>query len=95
VTSFSTLERKHKCDPRVGNDSGVLHMDCAPWQGLVGSLAGRATYIWRFHRLIFSNFVITCIHKPKLQVELVIGKICLMTCYSSTETEVVDGVLSV
>ena len=92
MTSSFTLERKHKCDPRVGIVSRILHMDPATLAGPGGPIGGRATPIWWIHMLIFSSFVTSCIHMLKVQVELVIGKNMFMSCYSSFETEAVDCV---
>ena len=70
-------------------------MDLATLAGPGGPIGGQATPIWWIHMLIFSSFVTSCIHMLKVQVELVIGKNMFMSCYSSFETEAVDGVLSV
>jgi hypothetical protein len=83
VISSSTLERKHKCDPRVRNDSGILHMDRATLARLGGSIGRLGDLHVEALPGYFPPFVISCIKYLKVQVQLVIDKICFMTCLSS------------
>jgi hypothetical protein len=76
VISSSTLERKHKCDPRVGNGSRIFHMDRATlaWPGGPIGRSGDLHMVGPPAHLPL--FVLSCIKTPQGISELVIDKIC-------------------
>ena len=65
VTSSSTLERRLKCDPRVGNGSGILHMDptTLAWPG--GSIGRSGDLHMEAPPAHLPPFVISCIKIPQ------------------------------